>query len=477
MNLNFHAPVELTYELLPLIKKKKGRVVNVTSVDGFISLPTNAAYNASKHAVETWSDSLRIEMMPWGVKVVIIQPSTMKTPLAMTFADNYRKTFREAPVNRRDQYGEEWIDEVHKGTLRSIKDIAQDPAETAGDLLSALQLSDPPTRIASGMAAKYIFKPLSRLPDKTLDKVLFSLLLAPQPKPQGLVLPRPPVNKISHFTIRVTNLGQAIAFYEKFGFETVHKALGGQQFMKGGGHKCWKPLLLLVEDKDMPPRGKSYSIGMTRLCLYSTNVDKEVERLESIGLSTMYPVADDKIAKIASYKDPDGFVVYIIQFKHVIGLLLKAYQYAYKITEPWLFHWTVNVKDSNFVNKMFEELGIKPMTDQNKDQVAGDLLPAFGLTAEETVIEHIRLARFPADHFVVTTMEWVKPTSTKSGHELSNSLSISVADVDETLCLAKEAGMCVEEKVEKKMLPYYGEVRVGTAYVEEGSNRIEFICF
>jgi len=293
MNLNFHAPVELTYELLHLIKKKKGRVINVTSVDGFITLPTNAAYNASKHALESFSDCLRCEMLPWGVKVVVIEPSTMKTPLALSYADNYRETFLAASPDRQAQYGDDWIDKVHDATTKGILDAALDPSETADDLMRALRLADPPTRIASGAAAKYVFKPLSLLPDKIRDSVLYQAVIAGQPTPQALEVPRPPANKISHVTIRVTNLGKAMAFYEKFGFKTVGGTVNGQQFLKSGGHTCWKPLLLLVGNSTMAPRANSYDIGMTRLCLYSTDVDKEVETLKEKGLETIHPVAND----------------------------------------------------------------------------------------------------------------------------------------------------------------------------------------
>lgn len=190
MNLNFHAPVELTYELLPALKKKKGRVINVTSVDGFITLPSNAAYNASKHALESWSDCLRCEMLPWGVTVVVIQPSTMKTPLALSYADNYRATFLSASSDRQAIYGPGWIEEVHENITRGIIYAAMNPNETADDLMRALQLAHPPTRIASGAAAKYIFKPLSWLPDKLRDKVLYKLILQNQPTPAALLVPR-----------------------------------------------------------------------------------------------------------------------------------------------------------------------------------------------------------------------------------------------------------------------------------------------
>ena len=477
MNLNFHAPVTLTYELLPLLKKKKGRIINVTSVDGFITLPTNAAYNASKHALESWSDCVRCEMLPWGVKVVIIEPSTMKTPLALSYADNFRDTFLAAPEDRQAQYGDGWIEQVHEGTTKGILDAAMDPSETADDLMRALRLADPPTRIASGNVAKYVFKPLSWLPDKARDSVLYKLIMAGQPTPLALQVPRPPINKISHVTIRVTNLGKAIAFYKKFGFQPIGRAVNGQQFLKGGGHSCWTPLLLLVGASTMAPRANSYDIGMTRLCLYTTNIEEEVAKLKSKGLEPIYPVANDSMAKIAAYKDPDGFVVYYIQFKHVIGWVCKYLGYKYDITQPWLFHWTINVKDSAKVNKMLEGIGFKSMSDQNSNQVGEGLLPAFGLKREDTIIEHIRLSTLPDDHFVATTMEWVKPESKLTGQELSNSMCISVDNVERALEKAKDAGMVVKGDVKKVVLPYYGSVRVGTAYLEEGTNRIDFITF
>jgi hypothetical protein len=142
-----------------------------------------------------------------------------------------------------------------------------------------------------------------------------------------------------------------------------------------------------------------------------------------------------------------------------------------------MFHWTINVKDSAKVNAMFEKIGFKPLSDQNKNQVGEGLLPAFGLKGEDTVIEHIRLANLPNDHFEATTMEWVKPESKKTGHELSNSMCVSVDNVERALSKAKDAGMLIQGKTRMTTLPFYGEVQVGTAYLEENSNRVDFIAF
>ena len=188
MSLNFHAPVELTYLLLPLLKKKKGRVVNVSSVCGMVSSPGNAAYCASKHALESWSDCMRCEMRQWGVKVVIIQPGTMKTPIATTFYDRYRDLFLSADPSRKAQYGgDEWMHHQHEANVENLKAIAQDPAITANDLVQVLQVREPPVRIHSGNMAKFFFYPISFLPDKPRDQILEAISNSTKLTPKGLL--------------------------------------------------------------------------------------------------------------------------------------------------------------------------------------------------------------------------------------------------------------------------------------------------
>jgi NAD(P)-dependent dehydrogenase (short-subunit alcohol dehydrogenase family) len=188
MDVNFHAPVTLTYRLLPLLKLAKGRIINVTSVDGFISLPTNAAYCASKHALESFSDCLRSEMLPWGVKVVVIQPATMRTPLAMSFAEAWLKGFSNASEDRKAPYGDEWAEEVYMQTKLGLEGIAADPAVTIDAMVQALDYRNksPPTRIATGKAARWLFKPLSLFPDKTRDSLLHGMTMNAKKPPAGL---------------------------------------------------------------------------------------------------------------------------------------------------------------------------------------------------------------------------------------------------------------------------------------------------
>lgn len=79
METNFIGNVKVTQTFLPLIRKAGGRIVNTSSIAGLVSFPFNGAYNASKYAVEAFTDCLRRELAPWGIHVCAIQPGVILT--------------------------------------------------------------------------------------------------------------------------------------------------------------------------------------------------------------------------------------------------------------------------------------------------------------------------------------------------------------------------------------------------------------
>jgi len=83
-DINVVAQVRVTQALLPLLKSAKGTIINVSSVNGKISTPIVGAYSASKFALEAISDALRLELAPFGVRVVVIEPSSSPTNIWQT---------------------------------------------------------------------------------------------------------------------------------------------------------------------------------------------------------------------------------------------------------------------------------------------------------------------------------------------------------------------------------------------------------
>ena len=200
MEILFYAPVSLVYDLLPALKAAKGRVVNVTSVAGFLGAPGNGPYVAAKHALEGYSDSLRCEMLPWGVKVICIQPATMRTALAMSFADGWLKGFKDAEPARKAQYGDDWAEIVAARTKQAISNTAADPQKTVDALMRALRDPKPPARIMTGTAATLFLKPLSLLPDAMRDTLLYGMTFSAAGQPAGLAAQAmaPPAGAVSY---------------------------------------------------------------------------------------------------------------------------------------------------------------------------------------------------------------------------------------------------------------------------------------
>jgi NAD(P)-dependent dehydrogenase (short-subunit alcohol dehydrogenase family) len=79
--VNTLAPLRLMQACLPLLRQTRGRIVNVTSMNGVLALPMVGGYSASKFALEALSDTLRIELRPWGIFVSTVRPGQIRTAI------------------------------------------------------------------------------------------------------------------------------------------------------------------------------------------------------------------------------------------------------------------------------------------------------------------------------------------------------------------------------------------------------------
>ncbi|HEY8599787.1 MAG TPA: SDR family NAD(P)-dependent oxidoreductase [Thermomicrobiales bacterium] len=79
--VNVVGVVAVTQAFLPLLRVGRGRIVNISSVSGRVAAPFLGPYAASKFALEALSDALRVELRPWGIAVVVIEPGPISTPI------------------------------------------------------------------------------------------------------------------------------------------------------------------------------------------------------------------------------------------------------------------------------------------------------------------------------------------------------------------------------------------------------------
>ncbi|XP_030613615.1 retinol dehydrogenase 1 [Archocentrus centrarchus] len=182
LDVNLIGVIEVTLQFLPLLKKARGRVVNVASILGRLSL-TGGGYCLSKWGVEAFSDSLRRDMQHFGIKVSIIEPGFFKTNVTridLIDADLSRLWSR-LPHDVKDSYGAAYFDEYVKAQSLSMGILcSSDLSKVTGCMEHALTARFPRTRYAAGWDAKLFWIPLSYLPSFVSDYVVNVLLPAPK---------------------------------------------------------------------------------------------------------------------------------------------------------------------------------------------------------------------------------------------------------------------------------------------------------
>ncbi|XP_072253187.1 dehydrogenase/reductase SDR family member 9 isoform X2 [Leuresthes tenuis] len=180
--VNLNGVIAITLSILPLIKKARGRVVNVASVFGRLS-PFGGPYCVSKYGVESFNDSLRLNMAPFGVKVACIEPGFFKTTVTDTqmLKNNLKKLWDRLPQDTKDDYGPTFLD-------TSLEQLDERFGQfTDGDLMKVVSCMEhavsavhPRYRYSPGWDAKFLWLPLSYLPTFISDPIL--LKFSPRPK-------------------------------------------------------------------------------------------------------------------------------------------------------------------------------------------------------------------------------------------------------------------------------------------------------
>jgi len=142
---NFFGPTALTARLLTgLRERRRGAIVNVSSVSGVRGAPGSAYYAATKHAVEGWSNSLRIELEPFGIPVLVVEPGAFRTQFfgrSRVLAERVLPGVYPAVDARRD------------AEVDSTGRQAGDPGRGAAAILTALAAAPPPKRLVIGGGA------------------------------------------------------------------------------------------------------------------------------------------------------------------------------------------------------------------------------------------------------------------------------------------------------------------------------------
>ncbi|NXJ99262.1 RDH16 dehydrogenase, partial [Corythaixoides concolor] len=172
LDVNLHGLIEVTLSLLPLVRRARGRVVNVASVMGRVSF-FGGGYCISKYGVEAFSDCLRLEMRNFGVKVSVIEPGYFKTDI--TSVENLEKNilsiWEKVPEEIKASYGESYLKQWLASLRRMQKTFTSDLTLVMDRMEHALTSCYPRSRYSAGWDATLLYIPLSYLPSALTDAV------------------------------------------------------------------------------------------------------------------------------------------------------------------------------------------------------------------------------------------------------------------------------------------------------------------
>lgn len=164
--VNVIGPLRLTQACLPLLRQEKGRVINVSSVNGFLSIPLSGIYSASKFALEALSDALRFELRPWGIEVVVVQPGVFGTDIRARALKSWQGRRDSLPEDERELYNP--LLQAAEKLLPTMDEHAPSPEPVAEAVLEALTVEHPQTRYLVGDdTAEY--QELAGQPDRDRD--------------------------------------------------------------------------------------------------------------------------------------------------------------------------------------------------------------------------------------------------------------------------------------------------------------------
>jgi len=178
LEVNVIGQIAVTQAFLPLLRRGRGRIVNMGSIAGRGTIPLLGPYSASKYALEALTDALRMELQPWGIQVSIIEPGAIATPL-------WEKSAKEAG-DLEASIGEEAKALYSEAVIRIREAIAQaaqraiPPEAVVRAVHHALTAAHPHTRYLVGTDAKLRAWMVKWVPDRIQDRLLTWFLKYPR---------------------------------------------------------------------------------------------------------------------------------------------------------------------------------------------------------------------------------------------------------------------------------------------------------
>jgi NAD(P)-dependent dehydrogenase (short-subunit alcohol dehydrogenase family) len=150
LEVNSVGPLAVAQAFLPMLRRSRGRIVNMSSIGGRVARPFAGPYVTSKFALEAINDVLRLELLEWGIDVIAIEPGTIATPIwekSSTYAGDLVASMTPEQRELYGKRGEKMAKVLERQTKRGAP-----PSKVAGAVAHALTAKRPKTRYLIGDA-------------------------------------------------------------------------------------------------------------------------------------------------------------------------------------------------------------------------------------------------------------------------------------------------------------------------------------
>lgn len=166
--VNLFGHIAMIQTFLPHLRAAQGRIVNISSISGFIGFPFFSAYAASKFALEGMSDALRRELKSQGVSVTLIQPGNIDTDIWQTSFTRGNSLEERLSDPEKRIYGNRFSKNDNGSYGPAVK---SSPEDVAAAVVGALTVAHPKTRYLVGKDAMRLSRKRRFLPDAWLDRL------------------------------------------------------------------------------------------------------------------------------------------------------------------------------------------------------------------------------------------------------------------------------------------------------------------
>jgi NAD(P)-dependent dehydrogenase (short-subunit alcohol dehydrogenase family) len=177
-DVNVFGQVAVIQAFLPLLRRGGGRMINIGSVGDRLTVPFGGPLTSSKWAFASITEALRLELRPWGIHVVLVEPASIATPAVAKVEADARRVLERLSDQDRAHYADAYRSTTRRALARETN--GSRPDVVAGVVLRALTAPRPRTRYLVGKDARRLAFLAKWVPDRMFDRIRVRLFGLPR---------------------------------------------------------------------------------------------------------------------------------------------------------------------------------------------------------------------------------------------------------------------------------------------------------